>query len=49
MLKFSLFYYSDANMFVKCIISVTDTTAAGASTSNNNKKVIFKNCPLVTD
>ena len=49
MLKSSLCNYSDAYILVKRTITVYDTSAAGAATNNTFKKVIFKNCPPVTN
>ena len=49
MLKSSLCDYSDAYIFVKGTISVTNTAAQGAAANNTNKKVIFKNCAPFTD
>ena len=49
MLKSSLYDYSDAYILVKGTISVNNTAAAGAALSNNDKKVIFKNCTPFTN
>ena len=49
MLKSSLYDYSDAYILVKGTISVNNTVAAGAALSNNDKKVIFKNCTPFTN
>ena len=49
MLKFSLCDYSDAYIFVKGNITVSNTAGAGAAANNTNKKVIFKNCALFTN
>ena len=45
-LKSSLCDYSDAYVQVKRTVSVNNTVAAGTDATNNNKKVIFKNCAL---
>ena len=45
-LKPSLCDYSDAYVQVKRTVSVNNTVAAGTDATNNNKKVIFKNCAL---
>ena len=49
MLKSSLCHYSDAYILVKGTISVNNTAAGDAGTSNTNKKVIFKNCAPFTN
>ena len=49
MLKSSLCDYSDAHILDKGIISVNNTTAAGADANNTSKKVIFKNCAPFTN
>ena len=49
MLKSSLCDYGDAYILVKGIITVVDTSAAGAATNNTNKKVIFKTCVPFTN
>ena len=49
MLKSSLCDYSDAYILVKGIITVNNTTAAGADANNTNKKVMFKNCAPFTN
>ena len=49
MLRSSLFDYSDAYILAKGNISVNNTASAGAASNNTNKKVIFKNCALVTN
>ena len=49
MLKSSLCDLSDAYILFKGTISGANTGRAGAAGSNNNKKVIFKNCALFTD
>ena len=49
MLRSSLRDYSDAHILVKGNISVNTTAAADADANNTNKKVIFKNCALLTD
>ena len=45
-LKSSLCDYSDVYVHVKRTVSVNNTVAAGTDATNNNKKVIFKNCAL---
>ena len=49
MLKSSLYDYNDAYILVKGTISVNNTAAACAALSNNDKKVIFKNCTPFTN
>ena len=49
MLKSSLCDYSDAYIIVKGTITVNNTAAADAAANNTNKKVIFKNCPPLTN
>ena len=49
MLKSSLCDYSDAYILVKRTITVDDTSAAGATANNTNKKVMFKNCTPFTN
>ena len=49
MLRSSLCDYSDAYILAKGNISVNNTASAGAASNNTNKKVIFKNCALVTN
>ena len=49
LLKSSLCDYSDAYILVKGTISVNNTAAQGAAANNINKKVIFKNCALLTN
>ena len=49
MLKSSLCDYSDAYMLVKGTMTVDNTSAAGATANNTNKKVIFKNCMPFTN
>ena len=49
MRKSSLCDYSDAYILLKGTITVADTSAAGASANNTNKKVIFKNCAPFTN
>ena len=49
MLRSSLCDYSDAYIFVKGNIAVSNTAGAGAAASNTNKKVIFKNCAAFTN
>ena len=49
MLRSSLCDYSDAYMFVKGSITVSNTAADGAAVNNTNKKVIFKNCVPFTN
>ena len=49
MLKSSLCDYSDVYILVKGTISVNNTAAAGAAVNDNDKKVIFKNCPSFTN
>ena len=49
MLKSSLCDYSDVYILVKGTISVNNTAAAGAAVNDNDKKVIFKNCPPFTN
>ena len=49
MLKSSLCDYGDAYILVKGIITVVDTSAAGAATNNTNKKVILKTCVPFTN
>ena len=44
MLRWSLWYYSDAYILVKRTITIVHTSAA----SNVDKKVIFKNCASFT-
>ena len=44
MLRSNICDYADAYILVKRIITVADTSAAGAVANNNNKKVVFKNC-----
>ena len=44
MLKSSLCDYSDAYILAKGIITVDNTSAAGAAVNHTNKKVIFKSC-----
>ena len=48
MLKSSLCDYIDACILVKGTITVPNTAAAGAAADNVNKKVIIKNCVLLT-
>ena len=43
MLNFSLCAYSDAYILVIGTITINNTAAADADTTNTNKKVIFKN------
>ena len=45
----NLFDYSDANIHVKGTITVPNTAGAGANVNNTNEKVIFKNCPPLTN
>ena len=47
--QIKLCVYDDVYLFVKWIISVTNTAAAGNAGNNNNKKVVFKNCAPWTD
>ena len=47
-LKSSLCDYIDACILVKGTITVPNTAAAGAAADNANKKVIIKNCVLLT-
>ena len=47
-LKSSLYDYIDACILVKGTITVPNTAAAGAAADNANKKVIIKNCVLLT-
>ena len=49
MLKFSLCDYSDAYILLKGTITVDDTSAAGDTANNTNKKVIFKKCAPFTN
>ena len=49
MLKSSFCDYSDAYILAKGTITVPNTTAAAAATSNGNKKAIFKTCGPFTD
>ena len=49
MLTFSLCDYSDAYIFVKETITVSNTTGADDGANNTNKKVIFKNCASFTN
>ena len=49
MLKPSLCDYSDAYIFVRGTISVTNIKNAGVATINNSKIVVFKSCALFTD
>ena len=49
MLRSSLCDYSDAYILVKGNITINNTAAAGAAATNTNKKVIFKNCPPLTN
>ena len=49
MLKSSLCDYSDVYILVKGTISVNNTATAGAAVNDNDKKVIFKNCPPFTN
>ena len=48
-LRSSLCDYSDAYIFVKGNIAVSNTAGAGAAANNTNKKVIFKNCAPFTN
>ena len=49
MLKSSLYDYSDTYILVKGTISVNNTAAQGAAANNDDRKVIFKNCPPFTN
>ena len=49
MLKTGLCDYSDAYIFAKGTIIVSNTAAADADANNTNKKVIFKNCAPFTN
>ena len=49
MLKYSLCDYSDTYILAKGTITVDNTSAAGVTTNNTNKKVIFKNCASLTN
>ena len=49
MLRSSLCDYSDAYMLVKGNITVNNSAAEGAASTNTNKKVIFKNCAPFTN
>ena len=49
MLKSIFCDYSDAYILVKGTIIVPDTSAAGATANNTNKKEIFKNCMPFTN
>ena len=48
-LRSSLFNYSGAYILVKGTLTVPNTTAAGGSSDNRSKNVIFKNCTSFTD
>ena len=48
MLRSSLCDYSDGYILVKGNITVNNTAAEGASATNTNKIVIFKNCAPFT-
>ena len=49
MLKSSLCDYSDAYILLKGTITVDDTSAAGDTANNTNKKLIFKKCAPFTN
>ena len=49
MLKSTLCDYSDAYILVKGNITVNNTAADSAAANNTNKKVIYKNCALLTN
>ena len=49
MIRSNLCDYSDAYIHVKATTTVPNTAAQGVTASNNNKKVIFKNCALFTN
>ena len=49
MLSSSLLDYSDAYILVKGNLAVNNTAVVDADANNTNKKVIFKNCPQLTD
>ena len=49
MLKSSLGDYSDAYILLKETITVPNTSPAGAAANNIYRKVIFKNCTLLTN
>ena len=44
MTRSSLCDYSDAYIYVKGTLTISNTAAPGAVANNANKKVIFKNC-----
>ena len=49
MIRPSLWYYSNAYMFIKGTIAAPNLAPAGAVVNNTNKKVIFKNCAPFID
>ena len=49
MLKSSLCNYSDTYILVKGNITACNTADADADANNTNKKLIFKNCALLTN
>ena len=49
MLKSSLCDYSDANILVKGTITIVPVPPPAANPNNNDKEVVFKNCPPFTD
>ena len=48
MIRLNLCDYSDAYILVKGAIRVSNKAAAGVAVTNNNKKVVFKNCAPFT-